>query len=444
VFGRMRHGFMRLTLQWKIALSILSAFVMVLPSVSLSLFYFTNLLDGLTVITERDVKLGRTATDLSLVMHDIGRHERNFRMFGGRTERESVEKLIARADSIIRDTRATASPGERDILTELSGHLDMYSNSFMMLVEHIAAHPPETSDAQKARLSKRLGAFQSIYRKILADLEKASPAERDSILVKAEHDLDIFSLDLLAMSGDQEQPSYIKENLETSRKLFLTKADELSRRSWENMRLHREETRQVEARAKRNIISVLILTGLVSIFMILYLPKYIIHPISSLNRVFRKAEEGDLKAFAHIHSHDEIGDLAMSYNRMLERLAAFDDLKTRKIASQKRAFDRFVENLDMPVCILSIEFVALFYNAAFASLFGKSVPLKPPDNGWDAKKSESMTSLVEALKARVAENINNFLIEFEDIDGNPVRMKGRVVRNSLMEPESIVLIGFHT
>jgi len=56
----------------------------------------------------------------------------------------------------------------------------------------------------------------------------------------------------------------------------------------------------------------------------------------------------------------------------------------------------------------------------------------------------SLASLLEALKARVAENINNFLVEFEDIGGNPVRMKGRVVRNSLMEPESIVLIGSHT
>ena len=431
----------RLSIQWKITLSILITFIIILPSVWLSLFYFTNLLASLTVITDRDVALGRTATELSLTMLDIRRYEINYRMFGSSTERESVEKLIAHADSLLVSANDIAPTPERVVITGLADHLGIYSNSFSMLVEHILQYPPETSIQQKARLSNRLNEFQSAYRDILEVLDDASPAIRDSILTRANKDIDLFSLDLLAMSDRPGQPFYIQENLDNSRQAFLDSAHELARRGWKNMLEHREQSLRIEARAKRNIISVLILTCIVCVFMVGYLPRIIVRPITSLNRTFRKAQEGDFKAFAPVQSNDEIGDLAHSYNLMMDRLSMYDNLKTKKIASQKRAFDRFMENLDVPACIVTSDMVAVFYNTAFADIFGRSLPAKAPDGGIAIKQIETMSGFIEELRKKISETANNFIMDIADREGKPVRLKGRVVRNALMKLESIVLIG---
>lgn len=441
LIAKIRTYIVRLSIQWKIALAMLITFIIILPSVSLSLFYFTNLLSSFSFITDQDVRLGRMATELSVTMLDIRRYERNYRMFGSQSERVSVENLIAHAESILIDANIISPVSDKPLINELSGILEIYSNSFSMLVEHLSQNPPETDIQQKARLSKRLNDFQTAYRNILNTLNKANPAERDSILATASESIDIFSLDLLASSNQQGQPSYIQENLDRSRQAFLNNAHELAERSWSNMLSHKQDSLRIEARAKRNIISVLILTGIVCVFMIIYLPLYIVRPITLLNRIFRKAQEGDFKAYAPVLSKDEIGELAKSYNLMMERLSMYDNLKTQKIASQKRAFDRFLENLEVPACIVTQDTIAIYYNAPFAAIFGSSVSTKPPEGGLDIKQVKEMNDLAEKLQKKIAETASNFSLDIIDQNGMPVKMKGRLVRNPLMSLESVVLVG---
>jgi len=432
------HG---LSIHWKIAISILFAFIIILPSVSMSLFYFTSFLSKLTVITDVDVRLGRMATELSLTMLDIRRSERNFRMFGGRSERESAERLIAHADSVLGQAHLIAPASEKELIDELRGHLEIYSNSFNMLVEHIGRYPPETAVQQKTRLSRSLNEFQAAYRSILSRLEQASADKRDSILAEAVKSLDIFSLDLAEPPSQGGQPLYIQDNLDRSSRDFLSMAHLLAERSWENMQDHKEESLRIDARAKRNIITVLILTGIVGVFMVVVLPRIIMRPITLLSRTLKKAQDGDFKAITPVQFHDEIGELARSYNNLIERFRRFDELKTQKIASQKRAFDRFIENLDTPACILAKDRTAVYYNTLFSELFGPSVPPKPPENGLNISQVESMRVFAEGVRQKVGENANNFVMEFHDSSGAAVRMKGRIVRNALMKLESVVLIG---
>ena len=431
----------RLSIRWKIALSILVAFAIILPSVSLSLFYFTSLLDYITVITEKDVAVGRMASNLSMTMLDIRRDERNYRMFGGRTELMNVERMIAHADSIISDARRIAPVAHTPVINELGDFLTIYSNSFHMLVDYIDEHPPDTEADQKSRLTKRLTALHDTYRAILDTLDRVQPALRDSVLAWASESLDPLSMDYLGLTADSEQPVYISDNLDRSRNGFLERANDLADRCWVSMQMHKREGLRVEARAKRNIVTMLILTSIACIVMIAYLPSFIVRPVTSLGRIFRKAENGDLNAIASISSNDEIGDLAASYNRMLERLRVYDALKTRKIVSQKRAFDRFLENLNIPACIMTRDFLAVFYNTAFAEVFGGALPVKAPDAGIDITEIEALDPFVESLSIRVHDTVNTFTVDIPVASGGSVAIRGRLVRNSLMELESIVLVG---
>jgi len=436
----------RLSLRRRITVAILATFVVILPSVSLSLFYFSSLLEEINVIIEQDVKLGRMASDLSVTMLDIRRYERNYRIFGSSTERESVEKLVADAESVLKNAGEIVPVTEKDLVNELFDHLTIYSNSFSMLVEHISQNPPEDRIKRiRTRLSKSFSDFQSKYRDILTKLDEANAAERDSIIAYATKSMEALSLDRLInieTSSDQAlQPLYIQENLDTSSQAFLDTAHSLAENSWENMLMHKNECLHIEARAKRNIISVLILTGIICIFMVTSLPRKIVRPITSLNQILKKAGEGDFKAQAQILTNDEIGDLARSYNLVIERLRLYDDLKTQKISSQKRILDRLLENLQSPVCILTADLSTFFYNTAFASIFGSSIPPRPPEGGLEIEKIEAMKDFVEKLHKNISTSANNFFLDVSGQDDTVFKLKGRCVRNADMELESVVIVG---
>ena len=439
--GKVKRSFSRLSLQWRITFVILLTFIVILPLIALSLFYFTNLIEGITTIIEQDVKLGRIANDLSLTMQDIRRYERNYRMFGNKEEQESVLQSIAHAESVLVSARQISPESEIPILNDLSEYLRIYSNSFDMLVEYITQKPPENSIQQKTKLMKRINDFQSVHRNIIRELNNASPAKRDSILVNANKYLDVFSLDLLALSNQPGQPSNIQENLDIPRQVFLKKSHDLSERSWASMQTHKNESMRVEARAKRNIISVLILSSIMCIFIVLYLPHYIVSPIALLNKILRQAKEGNFTLSAPIQSNDEIGELAANYNQLIEHIHRNDELKTEKIASQKRAFDRLLENVEVPACIVTKDLRATFYNLSFVAIFGSSVPTKAPEGGLKITEIRTMDDFMEDLRKGMVDKGNDFYLDVIDQNGISVKMKGRLVRNALMQLESIILVG---
>jgi len=379
-------------------------------------------------------------------MLDIRRYERNYLVFGSAAEREKVEKLIVHADSSLKIAYEIAPESERESVQELSRHFTVYSNSFSMLVEHTLQNPPEDRiNTIKNRFSKSFNEFQSNYRHILTMLNQASEAERDSIIAIASEHLDASSFDRLInieTSSDQSVlPSYIQENLDNSRQSFLLLANDLAEKSWKNVLNRKNESQRIEARAIRNILSVLILTGIICIFLVTLLPQRIVRPIKVLNRILKHAGKGDFSTQAPIYTNDEIGELAGNYNDVLDQLRLYDNLKTGKIASQKRILDRLLENLPMPVCIVTINFIAPFYNTSFAQIFGSSVPIKPPDGGLEIENIEVMNNFADELKKKMSGTKNNIFLDIHDRDGEVVKLKGRLIRNSVMELESVVIVG---
>ncbi len=438
---QIKTSVMKTSLQLKITMSIVIVFVVVLPSVALSLLYFTSVMNRFTVITDHDVRVGRLATDLSIAILDIRREERIYRLFGGEKEHEQILFQITHADSLIAETEKLVEGEQAAIVRELSDDLEIYRNSFLMLVEHISENSPELSERHRSRLTRQIDDFQTAYHKLLNRLESATVAERDSIIASAEQYLDLITLDTMSMSREGEQPSYIRQNLEMTCQRFLQNSKKLAGMSWSAMLEHRESTRRFDARAKRNIVTVLIITFFACVFLTFYLPRIIVTPLRSLMRTFARAGEGDLTAVASIQSRDEIGDLAKSYNKMIERLHVIDNLKTEKIASQKRILDRFLENLKLPACVMTKEYIAVFYNEPFAELFSGQLPKKAPESGLDIRQAPSMTQFLEMLRQQVSESGNNVTLSFTGKDDVVVNMKGRVVRDAHMNLESIVLVG---
>lgn len=429
----------------RIAFSILLAFVMILPVVALSLFYFSDLISTIHTITERDVRLGRMGDDLIFVMRDVARIERGYRVFGDENERKAIEGLIARADSIVRDARHIAPDSEHAIVTEIEHALARYRNGFSLLVFYREENPPGVpGQASNAAMARRVDDLGTALAGIWGGLKGASPVQRDSLLTETGHHLELFSLDVaggMDASGRNGRITSIQRGLDTARSDFFRSAQRLSEASWRKMFDDGEEALRIDARAKRNIIFVLILTAIISFVMIIRLPGYIVKPITGLSAMLRKTAAGELSVFAPVLSRDEIANLAVSYNQAVARLRGYDDLKTKKISAQKRSIDRLIDYLNVPVCIMSRNMAAVYYNAQFTRLFGTSLPPRPPENGVDLTKIPEIQGFLEQIRKKMAQVAGDFRFSIPAEDGAEIFFRGRPVRNTALAIETVIVIG---
>ncbi len=444
LINRLRTPLGRLSLRRRIVLSLLFSFVLILPAVSLTLYYFSDLLTSMDVITRQDVELGQTATDMGYTMLEIQQQERAYRIFGSPEERDRIQGLLAHADTLLDRASKITPSSSRQMITDLSRALEDYRSNFGILTAYLSENPlPDRLRRLRSRLPGEVDEAARDLLGLNALLENSSPARRDSLLTLARQYADNLALDRSVITegqGDQSV-SYLQRNIESARQKFFRTSRQLAEFAWTSMREHRETGLRIEARSKRNIIFLFILTTILFSFVIFRLPGAIIRPITGLSRIFRKAGNGEWGVHAPIPSDDEIGELAASYNQVLERMRLYDDLKTKRIATQRRFVERLIDYLNVPVCILTRNMTVLYFNSLFAGLFGASLPAKIPDGGLDITRIPEMSSFVEELRKHIAQAGGDFQFAVTDRGGAVVTLKGRPVRNATLNLESVVVVG---
>lgn len=438
--------FQRLSIRTRIAASILLAFAMVLPVVGLSLFYYSDLLANIKMLTERDVRLGRSASDLSFIMLDIQRRERNYRVFGDDSERVGILGLISRADSVVQSLRAITLSRDRSLLDDLSNRLGDYKKGFDVLVDYIAEFPPDKRFAQiRSRMDAESGNFPTLLKKIRDEIRSADSSARDSLLAEAVKHIDIFSLDRIVSPGagptGNPRTSFLQQSLDSSRRDFITTANLLASRGWANMENHKRESLRIEARAKRNILFVIILTGILCAILVTLLPKSIVKPLKILGAHIRGVGNGSKDLDLAVFPDDEVGALAAAYASVTEKLKHFDDLKTRKIATQKRFIERLIDHLDIPVCILTRTFSAIYMNSRFTTLFDIPAQQKIPENGFDLASLPYMKPFIEEIRKKTSQNPGDFSFSAPTRGGGTHELKCCQVRNTALALETLIIMG---
>ena len=88
-------------------------------------------------------------------------------------------------------------------------------------------------------------------------------------------------------------------------------------------------------RTKKNFFKIGALLILLAVVLAILFSGQIVHPIRNLSNLLTHATSGDLSRRAEIYSNDEIGELAMSFNLMSEKLESAQQtlLQTEKLAS---------------------------------------------------------------------------------------------------------------
>ncbi len=99
------------------------------------------------------------------------------------------------------------------------------------------------------------------------------------------------------------------------------------------------------------VVGALFLAIVLSIVASWQFSQYILEPAEKLTDTVRKLGRGYLDVRANINSNDEIGELAMEFNRMAERLNKYEEINIENLIYEKRKSEAIVGTISDPIVV---------------------------------------------------------------------------------------------
>lgn len=137
----------------------------------------------------------------------------------------------------------------------------------------------------------------------------------------------------------------------------------------EEMAGHRTKIDKLFGRAQQNQILIIFVVLIGGIFLAIFMPYRAVMPVRKMLDAFHEAWECNLSARLPAHGHDELGDLARNFNRMMTQLEELDEMKVKRIAFERRRFEVLANSLNIGVIMATIEGKIIFLNASAYRVF---------------------------------------------------------------------------
>ncbi len=137
-------------------------------------------------------------------------------------------------------------------------------------------------------------------------------------------------------------------------------AGQLQDRALAHMEIHRRHVVSLSNRAERNLLTTIVLTGMVGIYLVLFLPSRVVRSLRRITHVLQQAQRGDLDVSTLETGSDEVGNLAAHINRLLQQVRIFDNLKTERMLGAERRLGILVENIEEGVILVDDQMKPVF------------------------------------------------------------------------------------
>ena len=157
-------------------------------------------------------------------------------------------------------------------------------------------------------------------------------------------------------------------------------AEQIQDRALAHMETHRRHVVSLSNRAERNLLTTIVLTGMVGIYLVLFLPSRVVRSLRRITHVLQQAQRGDLDVSTLETGSDEVGSLAGHLNRLLRQVRTFDDLKTERMLRAERRLGILVENLEEGIILVDDEM-----KPAFVSRRARQLLDARPEGADDAR-----------------------------------------------------------
>ena len=145
------------------------------------------------------------------------------------------------------------------------------------------------------------------------------------------------------------------------------------------------------------IAGVLVATGL---FLAFFLANRIIGPLLELTATTAKIAGGDLNAKVSVSSRDEVGLLAVEYNRMAERIRQLRSSDLGKLLVAQQTTEAAIDSLYDPVIVTDAEGRVTKLNLAAEEIFGSEKENTGKHVGEVARDERIVGAVAEALQSQ--------------------------------------------
>lgn len=153
-------------------------------------------------------------------------------------------------------------------------------------------------------------------------------------------------------------------------------ADSLKERCFEYLEINQdamthteERLNQIASDATLTVITISVLAVILSFFISARFTKSILQPAEKLTQSVRKISQGQLNQKIDVNTDDEIGELGREFNKMTERLRAYEQMNIHQLITEKNKSETIVESIADPVIVTDQKGLLMLMNQAAAAVF---------------------------------------------------------------------------
>ena len=312
------------TIRARISLALLIEALLVLPVVALSVFYLNDVAHMIQQMVAEDALGGRLAEEIAEDIRDVQRSERVYLASKDPVALVRAQEGLARIQNTLTKLRELGGDAEGRY-ARIEKRVQDYSEVIALLVDR-TSEPPQP--VRRRDLRDKVAMLKAMH----SGLASAGAASRDSLLaafgkMAAEADL-VGVLETVAMAWGPEMEQFIQDLTEYGDEIN-TLAEEVSGQRWNMLLAQKDAAIHLGEQAKRNILTMLMVTLVLSLYFVFVFPRRAVAPIRQIAHIIQQAERGIFSSL--VESGDEIGEISRLFNRFITQVRAFDSLKARHI-----------------------------------------------------------------------------------------------------------------
>ncbi len=179
-------------------------------------------------------------------------------------------------------------------------------------------------------------------------------------------------------------------------------ASRLKERSFSVLEINQNAMTNTETRirstvtdATYTVVLASIVALILSIIASVRITRAVTTPAQKLTQSVRKIAQGHLNQKIDVSTDDEIGELAAEFNKMTERLRAYEEMNIHQLISEKKKSETIVESIADPIIVTNNEGLVVLMNRAAEdvldvdanALNGKSLQGVLKDERWAKRLS---------------------------------------------------------
>jgi len=346
-----------LTSKAKIRVSLLIVASISLITSLLSLNYMNQIIRKIEIMTDRDAKMAGIGEELSIKMLEARREEKNFIIFLDSTH---IHQNLNILGSMEKDVELAY--GISDVyharLDSISELIVSYRQSIQSLAQTFQEDPRAFY-----RLQQQLIQYEKELDEI-ADKQQIVPKDLPSAASNLNYAL--FNA-VNKISADKAKVITQLKDLSTA---VLLIADSIVMDARQALAENSAAGRQYGVRARRNILTLLMVTTMILAYLIYVLPVKIFDPFRRIQRALKAISRGETDfPMPSMDSKDEIGELSRSFHEATRKIRYFNELITKKVIETRRNYQRILDEVNEGVIIADTDFKIVFINQATRDLF---------------------------------------------------------------------------